>query len=141
MQVQSLQSELQFKEAEINEMKTKLHCLDKNKSNSPPSKNRSVIIKPSNKSASKLFHVVVMDPYDYVNLIIIIYNYYYIIYIQCTPAFCICKGPIIVIKTFLFLLSALKLPTCITGAAAAPPLQWEVVLSQRKHLEPNCLLE
>ncbi|XP_023146844.2 ATR-interacting protein isoform X3 [Amphiprion ocellaris] len=34
--VQSLQSELQFKEAEINEMKTKLHSSDRNKATSSP---------------------------------------------------------------------------------------------------------
>lgn len=43
IQVQSLQSELQFKEAEINEMKTKLHSSDKNKVASPLTRNRSVI--------------------------------------------------------------------------------------------------
>ncbi|XP_067442577.1 ATR-interacting protein isoform X2 [Thunnus thynnus] len=37
--VQSLQSELQFKEAEINEMKTKLHSSDKNKTASPLPRN------------------------------------------------------------------------------------------------------
>ncbi|CAN9511974.1 unnamed protein product [Ophioblennius macclurei] len=37
--VQSLKSELQFKEAEINEMKTKLHNSDRNKIGSPPSRN------------------------------------------------------------------------------------------------------
>lgn len=44
VQVQSLQSELQFKEAEINEIKTKLHSSDKNKMASPLPRNRSVII-------------------------------------------------------------------------------------------------
>ncbi|XP_028302964.1 ATR-interacting protein [Gouania willdenowi] len=37
--VQSLQSELQFKEAEINDIKTKLHSSDKNKTSSPLPKN------------------------------------------------------------------------------------------------------
>ncbi|XP_028261795.1 ATR-interacting protein isoform X2 [Parambassis ranga] len=37
--VQSLQSELQFKEAEINEMKTKLHSSDRNKTASPLPRN------------------------------------------------------------------------------------------------------
>ncbi|XP_029946785.1 ATR-interacting protein-like isoform X2 [Salarias fasciatus] len=36
--VQSLQTELQFKEAEINEMKTKLHNSDRNKLGSPPAR-------------------------------------------------------------------------------------------------------
>uniref|UniRef100_A0A672JAA5 Uncharacterized protein n=1 Tax=Salarias fasciatus TaxID=181472 RepID=A0A672JAA5_SALFA len=43
-QVQSLQTELQFKEAEINEMKTKLHNSDRNKLGSPPARSRSAIL-------------------------------------------------------------------------------------------------
>uniref|UniRef100_A0A672JAB0 Uncharacterized protein n=1 Tax=Salarias fasciatus TaxID=181472 RepID=A0A672JAB0_SALFA len=42
--VQSLQTELQFKEAEINEMKTKLHNSDRNKLGSPPARSRSAIL-------------------------------------------------------------------------------------------------
>ncbi|XP_042352422.1 ATR-interacting protein [Plectropomus leopardus] len=42
--VQSLQSELQFKEAEINEMKTKLHSSDKNKLASPLSRNSPKVL-------------------------------------------------------------------------------------------------
>ncbi|CAK6960920.1 ATR-interacting protein [Scomber scombrus] len=42
--VQSLQSELQFKEAEINEMKTKLHNSDKNKTASPLPRNSPKVL-------------------------------------------------------------------------------------------------
>ncbi|KAM4740892.1 ATR-interacting protein isoform 2-T3 [Anableps anableps] len=42
--VQSLQSELQFKEAEINEMKTKLLCSDKNKTTSPLARNSPKVL-------------------------------------------------------------------------------------------------
>ncbi|KAG8007546.1 ATR-interacting protein [Nibea albiflora] len=42
--VQSLQSELQFKEAEINEMKTKLHSSDKNKVASPLTRNSPKVL-------------------------------------------------------------------------------------------------
>lgn len=49
VQVQSLQSELQFKEAEINEMKTKLHNSDKNKMASPlPRKLERLVIRITN---------------------------------------------------------------------------------------------
>ncbi|CAG5978236.1 unnamed protein product [Menidia menidia] len=42
--VQSLQSELQFKEAEINQMKTKLHSSDKNKTASPLPRNSPKVL-------------------------------------------------------------------------------------------------
>ncbi|XP_040888893.1 ATR-interacting protein isoform X2 [Toxotes jaculatrix] len=42
--VQSLQSELQFKEAEINEMKTKLHSSDRNKMASPLPRNSPKVL-------------------------------------------------------------------------------------------------
>ncbi|KAM9409065.1 ATR-interacting protein [Pholidichthys leucotaenia] len=50
--VQSLQSELQFKEAEINEMKTKLHSSDKIKTASPLPRNSPKILHHNSSSSS-----------------------------------------------------------------------------------------
>ncbi|XP_059186162.1 ATR-interacting protein isoform X2 [Centropristis striata] len=50
--VQSLQSELQFKEAEINEIKTKLHSSDKNKTASPLMRNSPKVLSSVNSSSS-----------------------------------------------------------------------------------------
>lgn len=62
MQVQSLQSELQFKEAEINEMKTKLLSSDRNKTASPLPRNRSaIIIIIANNRFDHVMHFIVLN--------------------------------------------------------------------------------